>query len=72
MTHLYQIDMGCNKLDSNNHTEIQAKTSTAVKLRNVFFTQPLMLSNIFQKIDLLITASMNIYQTKKEQKVFHD
>ena len=46
MTHSDQIEMCCNKIDSNIHTEILAKTIKAVKLRNVFFTQSL-LPNIF-------------------------
>ena len=46
--HSDQIEMCCNKIDSNVHMEIQAKTNEAVKLRNVFFTQSLMLPNIFR------------------------
>ena len=45
-----QIEMCRNKKDSNIHMEIQAKTSEAIKLRNVFFTQSLMLPNIFSHI----------------------
>ena len=47
MTHSDQIDMCCNEIDSNIYMEIRAKTSEAVKLRNVFFTQSLTLPNIF-------------------------
>ena len=47
MTHSDQIEMCFNEIDSNIYMEIRAKTSEAVKLRNVFFTQSLMLPNIF-------------------------
>ena len=42
-----QIEMCCNNVDSNIQMMIQAKTTEAVKLRNVVFTQSLMLPNIF-------------------------
>ena len=47
MTHSDQIEMCFNEIDSNIYMEIRAKTSEAVKLRNVFFTQSLTLPNIF-------------------------
>ena len=43
-----QIELCSNNIDSNIHMEIQTKTSKTVKLRNIFFTQSLMLPNIFR------------------------
>ena len=39
--------------------------------RNFIIYHFLVQSKLHERIDLLITASMNIYQTKKEKKVFH-
>ena len=46
--HSDQLEICCNKIDSN----VQVKTSEAVELRNVFFTQSLMLPNIFRNVVL--------------------
>ena len=47
-----QIEICCNEIDSDNiiHIYIQAKTDKAVKWRNIFFTQSLMLPNIFRML----------------------
>ena len=47
-THSYQIEMYSLRLIYIIRMQIQAKINKAVKYRNIFFTQSLMLPNIFR------------------------
>ena len=51
-------------------TEIKVINYNIHNFRNFIIYHFLVESKPHERIDLLITASMNIYQTKKEKKVF--
>ena len=59
------MKMEINVINNKNFTKFYLKT----KLRNFIIYHFLVESKPHEKIDLLITASMNIYQTKKEKSI---
>ena len=62
------MEMEINVINNKNFTKFYLKIR--VRGKKIIIYHFLVESKPHERIDLLITASMNIYQTKKEKKVF--
>ena len=61
------MEMEINVINNKNFTKFYLKIRVREKDISCYF---LVESKPHERIDLLITASINIYQTKKKKKVF--
>ena len=62
-----EMEMEINVINNKNFTKFYLKIRVREKDISCYF---LVESKPHERIDLLITASINIYQTKKKKKVF--
>ena len=64
-----EMEKEINLINNKNFTKFYLKTR--VRGKEISWYHFLVKSKPHERTDPLITASMNIYQTKKEKKVFH-